>query len=249
MWSKYSLITFGIIVLVVIVLALSATIQYYYNDWMTTATVLMAGFAGLGIVYSSITVTLMRGESRPYMFVDFVLDETAPSMIDIELINQGKGSANNIHIKVVSPEKEKTMLENHAVLYEMSKISIFANEIKFCPPERKIRVMYGIGHMMSEYLPFEYTFILDYQDVYGHKYNETITIEPMHLMSCPIADKRTDQLLKDVVENTRQLAVILNSVSKSTQIMSGETKLCPICQMNIIGIKEDCCCICSNKKA
>lgn len=114
-WNRNKVISIAIVVLVVAVFVISLVVYSIEQSWTAAGTICMAGIAGIGIVYSSITVSLMKEETRPYVFVDFIIDKNAPSMIDIELINCGKSSAIDVDIKVIAPEIEEEMLnkKNH----------------------------------------------------------------------------------------------------------------------------------------
>ena len=127
--------------LVVVVIAITAFVYSHENDWTAAGTVCMAGIAGIGIVYSSVTVSLMKDEIRPYVFVDFIIDKDAPSVIDIELRNCGRSSAVNVNIEVVAPEKESEMVDHDVIFRPISEMSIFKNPIQYLPPDKSHTVI------------------------------------------------------------------------------------------------------------
>lgn len=233
-----------IAILTVTVLSISIIIYYQESDWIASGTVCMAGIAGIGIIYSSITVSLMKDETRPYVFVDFVIDKNVPTLIDIELSNCGKSSATDIIIEVIAPNIESEMKEKNAILQPISEMSIFKNTVQYLPPSRSIIVMFGSGHLINQYLPFNYTFIIKYKDTYGKQYSDKISIEPMHLMSCSSTDTKNNQLLMEISSKLNSISDDFKELNNSMKILSGTMKLCPICKQNIIGINDDCCFLC-----
>lgn len=208
-WNRNKVISIAIVVLVVAVFVISLVVYSIEQSWTAAGTICMAGIAGIGIVYSSITVSLMKEETRPYVFVDFIIDKNAPSMIDIELINCGKSSAIDVDIKVIAPEIEEEMLNKKIILQRISDMSIIKNTIQYLLPGRSHVVMYCLGHMIHPYLPLQYTFEINYKDSYGKKYCDRITIEPMYLMDCSSADSRTNQLLKSIGSELSSIKQIL----------------------------------------
>ena len=240
--------TWIIIIAMIVVVIITVAVYCLEKNWTATGTVCMAGIAGIGIIYSSITVSLMKEETRPYVFVDFILDEDAPVLIDVELNNCGKGSAIDVKVKVIAPPNENEMLEKGAIFQRISDMSIFKNKIQYLPPDRSHIVRYGAGYMINSYLPFQYTFEIEYKDTYGKQYADEITIEPMHLMSCSSSDKKIHKLLGDIDSELKNINEDFRKLDSSVRLMSGETKLCPICKEYSIGLNYDCCPLCAEKQ-
>ena len=148
-YDRHGLIICGIVALVVIVIAITALVYSIESSWTAAGTVCAAGIAGIGIVYSSITVWLMKEESRPFVFVDFIVDENAPVLIDLELSNCGKGSAIDVSIEVTAPNNEDEMKAKGAIIQCISDMSIINNCILYLPPGRSFDIRYGVGHMIN----------------------------------------------------------------------------------------------------
>ena len=101
--------------------------------------------------------------------------------------------------------------------------------------------------MIVGYLPFEYTFKIKYSDTLGKSYNDRITIEPMHLMSCSSADLKSNQLLKEIVIELKSIDDDFKELDKSMKLISKETKICPICKDMHINSSLDYCFLCKGK--
>jgi len=237
-----------IILLVFISLAVSTCVYITSHDWTSTGTVLLACFGAIGIVYSAMTVAMMKEEKRPYVYVDYTLDPNAPTIIDVLIHNCGKTAAFDIKIKVDASEKEHTMLESHAIFAPLSDLSIFKNSIPFLPPDSERRVMYGPGHMISGYLPLEHKIKITYKDTYGKKFEENQIIEPSHMMNLSSADRADVHALNEITIELKELRKTEEDLSESIKIISGERKLCPCCKHNIITNDCDVCFSCRNIK-
>ncbi len=219
MFQSSKTINIGIATMVVLVFVTTAVVHISESDWTATGTVCMAGLAGIGIVYSSLTVTLMRAENRPHVIVDFVLDRNVPGMIDIELSNHGKGSACQISIEVTAPKEENEMAERNTIIWRMCDAPIFKNEIQFLAPEKSITIMYGTSYMVREYTHLEYTFKLTYKDVYEKSYKDVITTNP-NILVFDSSEREIDTLLESMNQRLDQLNRNLEQLNDSIESAS-----------------------------
>ena len=226
---------------------ITAMVHINENNWTATGTIFMAGLAGISIVYSSMTISLMKEEARPNVFIDFVIDEDAPSLIDIEISNYGKGAAYDLKMEVCAPEKEKEMRDNKAIFQTVSSMSIFKNQLHLLGPDRTIRIRFGIGHIINQYLPFEYTFNITYSNCFGKEYSDSIVIGPMYLMSCSSNLKKTDELLSEINKEIINSKNVLSDMGSSLKVLSGELMICPMCKECLISPKMKCCRLCDDE--
>ncbi len=203
--TQYNKANVVIILFVIATVIVTTIVSFLDSGWTAAGTVCMAGLAVIGVVYTGQTVRLMKAENRPYIFVTFIRDENYHSMIDVELGNCGRGAACNISVKVTAPEKENEMAEKKDILLKMSDMSIFKQEIRFLPPDRSVKVMYGPGRTVGRYPSTEYTFKLSYQDISGKAYHDEIKVDPSYLGSCPAADMKSNQLLKRIDNDLDQI--------------------------------------------
>lgn len=211
MISRYWFVNIAIGLSVVVVLCVTAWVHYQESNWTATGTVCMAGFAAIGIIYSNITISMMKEENRPYVFVDFVVDNDVPTFIDLELSNYGRSAAQNLSIEVIAPDNEDELLSGMVILQKVSDMSIICNEIHYLPPGRSFFVKYAVGYMINPHLPVYYSFKITYRDVYGKAYCDTIKIEPTHLMSCSAADKEINKHLRGIKENMQKINVSIQN--------------------------------------
>lgn len=209
-----------IFVLVIVVLGITFAVHQSESDWTATGTVCMAGLAGIGIVYSNLTIVLMREENRPFVYVNLITDDIYRSMVDVELGNYGKGAACHLSIEISAPEKEAEMVKKKDILQKISDMSIFKEEIHFLPPGKSIKVMYGLGPFLEKHSPLEYTFKLSYEDLYHKSYSEEIKINPTYLADCSVADKKTDSFLKKIENDLDQIHQDLNELNDSIKLLS-----------------------------
>lgn len=216
-----------VFVLVIVVFSITFAVYRIESDWTATGTVCMAGLAGIGIVYSSLTVELIKEENRPYVYVNFVQDDRQPAMIDVELGNYGKGAACHLSIKVSVPEKETEMAEKEDILQKMTSMSIFSEEIRFLPPEKSIKVMYGRGDRIGKHLPLEYTFELSYSDMYRKSYSEEIRISPSYLAHCPGGDSKIEQILKKIEKDLDKIHQDFDELNTSMNLLTEQQQDLP----------------------
>lgn len=224
MFKKINALVF---ILVIVVFSITFAVYRLESDWTATGTVCMAGLAGIGIVYSSLTVELIKEENRPYVYVNFVQDDRQPAMIDVELGNYGKSAACHLSINVSIPEKETEMAEKKDILQKMTSMSIFSEEIRFLPPEKSIKVMYGQGWRIAKYFPLEYTFQLSYSDIYHKSYSEEIRISPSYLAHCSRGDSRIEQVLKKIEEDLDKIHQDFDELNTSMRLFTEQQQDLP----------------------
>ncbi|MDD2626715.1 MAG: hypothetical protein PHI87_04105 [Candidatus Methanomethylophilus sp.] len=233
--------------LVIISLGISLYVFFVSSDWIATGTVMLACFGAIGIIYSSVTVAMMKEEKRPYVFMDYISDPNSPSVIDILIQNGGRSSAVDVKVTITPPEQETLMKEKGAIFKLMSEMSIVKNVICYLPPDGERHVMYGMGHMIAEYLPLKHTVHISYKDIYGKKYEESLILEPSNLMNTSSADRADVAELKKIVTELSDIKKQQNELVDSLKVISGERKVCPCCKEIIIGNNREKCSMCEER--
>lgn len=218
-----------ILVFVSAIAAIAVTIFIYLTskDWTAAGTVALAGFGAVGIVFNCITLSYMKHDRRPYVYVDLMPMEKSPYLFEVVIGNAGSAPAHNIIIKIEAPETEAEMLKKNAIKSKMAELPIIKNPITFLPPGSGRHTWFGSGHLMYEYAQnIEYKVHIQYESSDGTVYKNDITLNLSHMFGITYTEEPYLRELSGIKKELSKLNDFAKSLSESQKIQSGEYGLC-----------------------